>query len=201
MSDKLRFSIRTLTVPPTLPHKTRAEEIAELSKYLEVSALIAPELVLINMGEQEPGVDRSDFPWIKLNSNGEPQGLFINVGGSWEPAFSKLTMRSILEDMVVETGTSEIILNVAAHTEEVAAAIVFSKDFDSVPKMFCSITGGTVFSAGTGATSGAYTRLWIPSATITVSQFVPYAMCPEATNVTTRTLEFSWMAIGKRSDT
>jgi hypothetical protein len=202
MSDKLRFNIRALTVPPTLPHKTRAEEVAELPKYLEVSALIAPELVLMNMGEQEPGSDRSDFPWIRLNSSGEPQGLFVNVGGTWQPAFSKLTVRSNLEDIVMESGSASIIMNVAADTvKEYSSSFAFSKAFDDAPKMFISISGGTILGTGSGTTHGAYTRLWVPSAKITDSEFTPSFISNQNTAVTSQTLEFTWIAVGKRSDT
>lgn len=202
MSSKLRFTLRSLTVPPTLPHKTRAEEIAEIPKYIEVAALIAPELVLMNMGEQEPGADRSDFPWIKLNSSGEPQGLFVNVGGTWEPAFSKLTMRSNLEDIVIESGSASIIMNVAENTvKEYTSAFAFSKEFDDAPKILLAITGGTILATGTGAAHGSYTRLWAPSAKITTTEFTPSFICPLTTAVTSQTLEFTWIAIGKRSDT
>jgi hypothetical protein len=211
MSAKLRFVVRSLTVPPSLPHKTRAEEIEELPKYLEVAALIAPELVLMNMGEQEPGADRADFPWIKLNSNGEPLGLFVNVGGSWEPAFSKYMIKDAGENTVIERGSFSLVLTGVGPGvgTQYSSSFSFQKPFDTAPDVFFTITGGTLLTTAMTLPSawnikneysgGAGAQVW--PGTITDKEFIPFWISPIDLTSDSKTLDVTWMAIGTREET
>jgi len=196
MNKGLKFVVRTLNVPKSLPHKSRAEEIADLPRFLEVQSLLAPELVLVNMGEQEPGPDRAEFPWIKLNSNGEPLGLMVNVGGEWKDAFSKLVIKDSVEGVAIERGETTVVM--AAWTLETPKTydkvIPFNKSFKTAPDVYVQMISDTFFSAAL-----AYTTMMIPT-DITTDGFKVLYATKIATASSPQSVRIRWMAIGKRDD-
>lgn len=77
------MKIRTTNVPDNLQHKPRSVEIEELPNYLEVSMVGTSQLALINIGSQTPNPDNSQYPWLKLDANGNPVGWYVYANGVW----------------------------------------------------------------------------------------------------------------------
>lgn len=193
MAD-LVFQVRVSNVPEGLAHKPRAEEIAELPQFLEVVSAVAPDLALINVGEEEPPADRAGFPWLKLNASNEPLGLYYNVGGIWQPAQNKYFLTDLEENIVVERGTITVTMNVAAKTPTVTAtAVPFSEEFDDIPNIFLQIIGGTILSQSDGYATSVYPE------DVTVAEFKIKSVSTVNTGSTAQTVQVRWMAMGKRS--
>jgi len=189
----LGFQLRALTVPKHLPHKTRAEEIEELPQFLEVVSLVSPGLSLLNIGVTEPGSERAAFPWLKLNSAGEPAGIYYNVGGNWRPVENKLYMRANRSDEYVERGTATITLAVAINTWTTAITpILFSNEFDDIPQIICTIAGGSLLDV----TSGFNCR--VLAAEANTKQFYLKSVAAVDTASVAKTVKVEWIAIGTR---
>lgn len=81
----LNFKIFSTNVEDDLPHKTRAMEIKELPKYLGVNVTGSKTLSLCNVGAETPSPENSQFPWLKMDDNGNPIGWYLYVNSVWTP--------------------------------------------------------------------------------------------------------------------
>ena len=204
-ATELTFQLRAVNTDPSLAHKTRSEEIAELPQYLEVVSLVAPGLALLNVGEQEPGSTLSAFPWLKLDSSGNPLGLFWNVGGVWKSALDRYFMRELLADQVTERGELTITMDVAANEWKVFDdGLDFEEEFDEVPYVKLWVIGGSLLDHNNDESDEqkelwGYKNLLVPDE-ITVSGFKVKAITEVETNSHNKSLKFLWEATGKRAE-
>ena len=44
----------------------------------------ADGLALVNYGNTTPTTDRTGLPWVRLNADGSPDGLYVYYQGNWE---------------------------------------------------------------------------------------------------------------------
>lgn len=68
---------------PSLPRDTPANEIIRLPQYLRLSFKGSPGLTFVVLGEDEPTGANANLPWIKLDSQSRPVGLFVKYSGNY----------------------------------------------------------------------------------------------------------------------
>ena len=194
-NETLKFKMRVVSVPESLPHKSRAEEIEELVKYLEVNPDISPGLALMNLGEEEPGGGTSGYPWVKLDSSGNPLGLFVNVGGIWKDAQSGRFTRQPIDDLYEQRGVITVNRTVGSGLwQTFSDQVEFDTEFDEIPYVKLWLYGGAIVEDVGGQDT----------------QCVPYQIntfgfglrVGSDINCTTetRTVQVLWEAVGKRKD-
>lgn len=197
LTEYLKFRLRAVNVPNTIPHKSRAEEIAELPQYLEVATMVAPDLALINVGADEPSADRSAFPWLKLNSGGEPLGLYVNVGGVWEPSQSKYFPREMTGDILLQRAEQTVSYDVASGTAKTFTdRIEFDEKYDDLPLVRISVIGGTIIDEDNGYKTHIY-PIDISTDGFAIKIFSNYNGTGTGG---AKTVKFLWEAIGKKGD-
>jgi len=71
--------------PPILPEGVCfANEQERANSFFELaSAQISGEFTSWNVGTSTPTVDNQDKPWLKLNSDGSPEGSYAFSSGAW----------------------------------------------------------------------------------------------------------------------
>lgn len=121
MATPLRFRLRVVNVPESLPHASRKTELESIPDYVEVeSDSVLDNATLMNVGSATPDESRRTFPWMKTDPVGRPLGLFVYYGGTW---------------VRVEPFALGSFPNIATFTGAVASIVA--------PYKFCDGTNGT----------------------------------------------------------
>lgn len=192
MTNNLRLSLRALNVPDNLLHKARGMEIKELVNYLSVNMDAAGDLALVNYGSSTPPVDMAHLPWIRLNPDGSPNGVFVNTEGEWVSALPGV-VRAETPNSVMLAGSGEITFETDENVVDTAGPIaVFDPVFQEAPKVLITPTGGTLLSDVASTYSWSY-RIdsRIDGFHINFVSSVDHTSAP-------KTLEFDWLVVGAR---
>lgn len=80
--------IRTSLVAADLKWTTPKELIEALPKWLTAEIEGAESLHFVNFGHETPSVDENNYPWIRLDEDGRPMGLYVYYEGAWVRAWS-----------------------------------------------------------------------------------------------------------------
>jgi len=146
MPSNIQLALRTLNVPDDLPHRARSLEIEELVDYLEVDMETSAGLSLVNYGSGTPPVDTSHLPWVRLNADGSPAGLYVNHRGEWVSAIPR-TVQADLANLRMMTGSCELTFDASADTLQTSDVIEeFDPVFDEAPIVMLTPTGGTLLA-------------------------------------------------------
>jgi hypothetical protein len=184
------FNLRAVNVPRDLQHMRRADELQQVVDYLRVDAVTASNLAMVHMGTDAPPLDQQDLLWVRKTAEGLPAGLFLRALGEWKRA-TPFIVESETSNLRIVTGTGTATdFAEAADTAKTYPIATFNPDFEAIPMVFISVTGGSLHT--TAATHAAWSYKIIPNK----DKWELELKCTVSNVGAPKTLDISWMAIG-----
>jgi hypothetical protein len=194
--NELRFNLRAVRVPESLTHKARAEEIAELPQYLEVTADQTAGVSLVNYGINSPPADQLGMPWVKLNPDGSPNGVFVHHAGEWVRA-TPHTVETEAGNLTILMGQGTMTLTKAAGVVDTVDVTTFNPEFKSPPKVFLTF-GGSETAPDSAFTDANLWKSFAWRVATAKDKFSIRAKYDVDCTTTNREVVVHWMAIGER---
>ncbi len=191
--SNLSLGVRVVNVPPSMPHQDRATEILGLPDHLRVDMDTAAGLSLVNYGSSTPSIDQAGLPWIKLNPDGSPAGIFVFYNGAWARATPN-TIDSVVGDLTLLGGSVTLTLNTLPGIVQEHLILTFSPKYLGTPTVFAEVTGGTLFDHATD-----YAK-WTHKTVATLENLKIYTRSETDLAATPLTVIFNWMALGVRDE-
>lgn len=189
--SRITLGIRAVNVPENMPHEARSREVLRLPDFLRVNMDTADGLALVNYGSQTPPLGQVDLPWVKLNPDGSPAGIFVYHDGAWVRALPN-QLTSTVSDMSIQGGEATVTHEAAAHVTKNHEIIVFSPVFKSPPTVILTPTGGTLCTDATNL----YYPNWVVWAETTIDRLTVHTRVSVNSVGTPQTLKFQWHVLG-----
>jgi len=189
----LTLGVRIVNVPETMPHQDRATEILRLPEFVRVDMTTAAGVSLLNYGSETPPVDLAGLPWIKLNPDGSPAGIFVFHNGTWTRATPN-TLDSEVGDLTLLGGTVTFTLNTAAGVAQIHDVVTFDPHYVATPTVFTEVVGGTLFDHATD-----YAK-WTYKTVATLENLKIHTRSETNLAAGPLTVIFNWMALGVRDE-
>jgi len=187
--NNVQFTMRAVNVPRDLPHLRRAQELQQVLDHIRVDAEVANDLALVHMGENAPPLDQQDLLWVKRTAEGLPAGLFLRALGEWKRA-TPFIVESETANLKIITGSGTFTHDVTAETVNLVEITTFDPEFEEIPMVFITVTGGSLYTDKDTFSEWGY-RV-VPAK----DKWELEVRCTEDCSSVNRTLEIGWMAIG-----
>jgi len=189
--NNVNLSVNVITPPSTLSRGRRCDEIKQLEEYLEVEVKIPEDLSFIYVSQSVPPTNLTGVPWLKLDTQGSPIGLFFPFNGDYVNALPNVVVTDGTET-TVEHGTFTLDINGASNAFHTRVdAIVFSNSYAVPPEVILTVVGGTLLDGNVDDNIFVY-KMDVTETDVEVS-----VKTKLDTTSAAKTLIFNWMSIGK----